>query len=110
MEQHNERNASLRHENGELAEKLKKLYEQYKLREEVRGAVSQTPGPVRLPCFWWLIFVNLVQHIDKVVKQKDLQQQLVDAKLHQAQELLKESEERHNREKEFVRNISVQWN
>lgn len=37
MEQHNERNASLRHENGELAEKLKKLYEQYKLREEVRG-------------------------------------------------------------------------
>lgn len=37
MEQHNERNASLRQENGELAEKLKKLYEQYKLREEVRG-------------------------------------------------------------------------
>lgn len=39
MEQHNERNASLRHENGELAEKLKKLYEQYKLREEVPGGV-----------------------------------------------------------------------
>lgn len=53
------------------------------------------------------MFVNLFQHIDKVVKQKDLQQQLVDAKLHQAQELLKESEERHDREKEFVRNISV---
>lgn len=35
MEQHNERNASLRQENTELAEKLKKLYEQYKLREEV---------------------------------------------------------------------------
>lgn len=56
------------------------------------------------------MFVNVFQHIDKVVKQKDLQQQLVDAKLHQAQELLKESEERHDREKEFVRNISVQWN
>lgn len=42
------------------------------------------------------------QHIDKVVKHKDLQQQLVDAKLHQAQELLKESEERHDREKDFV--------
>lgn len=39
MEQHNERNASLRQENAELAEKLKKLYEQYKLREEV------SPGP-----------------------------------------------------------------
>ncbi|XP_061589148.1 alpha-taxilin-like [Cololabis saira] len=59
MEQHNERNASLRQENADLAEKLKKLYEQYKLREE---------------------------HIDKVVKHKDLQQQLVDAKLYQVQE------------------------
>lgn len=37
-----------------------------------------------------------------MVKHKDLQQQLVDAKLHQAQELLKESEERHDTEKEFV--------
>ncbi|XP_029919321.1 alpha-taxilin isoform X3 [Myripristis murdjan] len=81
MEQHNERNASLRQENAELAEKLKKLYEQYKLREE---------------------------HIDKVVKHKDLQQQLVDAKLHQAQELLKESEERHDREKDFLLKEAVE--
>ena len=44
-----------------------------------------------------------IQHIDKVVKHKDLQQQLVDAKLHQAHELLKQSEERHDREKDFVR-------
>ncbi|XP_051927892.1 alpha-taxilin [Hippocampus zosterae] len=75
MEQHNERNASLRQENTELAEKLKKLHEQYKLREE---------------------------HIDKVVKHKDLQQQLVDTKLHQAQELLSKSEERHETEKHFL--------
>uniref|UniRef100_A0A8C9YST0 Taxilin alpha n=1 Tax=Sander lucioperca TaxID=283035 RepID=A0A8C9YST0_SANLU len=81
MEQHNERNASLRQENTELAEKLKKLYEQYKLREE---------------------------HIDKVVKHKDLQQQLVDAKLQQAQELLKESEERHDREKHFLLKEAVE--
>ncbi|XP_058475692.1 alpha-taxilin isoform X1 [Solea solea] len=81
MEQHNERNASLRQENTELAEKLKKLYEQYKLREE---------------------------HIDKVVKHKDLQQQLVDAKLHQAQELLKESEERHDKEKDFLLKEAVE--
>ncbi|KAM9384116.1 alpha-taxilin [Pholidichthys leucotaenia] len=81
MEQHNERNSSLRQENAELAEKLKKLYEQYKLREE---------------------------HIDKVVKHKDLQQQLVDAKLHQAQELLKESEERHDREKDFLLKEAVE--
>lgn len=43
MEQHNERNASLRQENTELAEKLKKLYEQYKLREEVSGQVFFFP-------------------------------------------------------------------
>lgn len=35
MEQHNERNASLRQDNAELAEKLRTLYDQYKLREEV---------------------------------------------------------------------------
>lgn len=44
-----------------------------------------------------------LQHIDKVFKHKDLQQQLVDAKLQQAQEMLKEAEERHQREKDFVR-------
>ena len=38
MEQHNERNASLRQENTVLADKLNKLYQQYKLREEVGGA------------------------------------------------------------------------
>lgn len=43
-----------------------------------------------------------LQHIDKVFKHKELQQQLVDAKLQQAQEMLKEAEERHQREKDFV--------
>lgn len=81
MEQHNERNASLRQENGELADKLKKLIQQYELREE---------------------------HIDKVFKHKDLQQQLVDTKLQQAQELLKESEERHHREKDFLLKEAVE--
>lgn len=36
MEQHNTHNTKLRQENMELAEKLKKLIEQYELREEVR--------------------------------------------------------------------------
>lgn len=36
MEQHNKRNGNLRQENMELADKLKKLIEQYELREEVR--------------------------------------------------------------------------
>jgi len=38
MEQHNERNSKLRQENMELAERLKKLIEQYELREEVSWA------------------------------------------------------------------------
>lgn len=36
MEQHSSHNTKLRQENMELAEKLKKLIEQYELREEVR--------------------------------------------------------------------------
>ncbi|XP_006003293.1 alpha-taxilin isoform X2 [Latimeria chalumnae] len=81
MEQNNERNSKLRQENSELAEKLKKLIEQYELREE---------------------------HIDKVFKHKDLQQQLVDTKLQQVQELLKEAEEKHQREKDFLLKETVE--
>ena len=51
----------------------------------------------------WPSHCAFLQHIDKVFKHKDLQQQLVDAKLQQAQEMLKEAEERHQREKDFVR-------
>lgn len=36
MEQHDVYNAKLRQENAELGDKLKKLIEQYALREEVR--------------------------------------------------------------------------
>ncbi|XP_043108015.1 gamma-taxilin isoform X1 [Puntigrus tetrazona] len=75
MEQHNSHNSKLRQENLELAEKLKKLIEQYELREE---------------------------HIDKVFKHKELQQQLVDAKLQRTAELMREVEEKQQREREFL--------
>ncbi|XP_075394967.1 gamma-taxilin isoform X1 [Tenrec ecaudatus] len=75
LEQHDVHNAKLRQENVELGEKLKKLLEQYALREE---------------------------HIDKVFKHKELQQQLVDAKLQQTTQLIKEAEEKHQREREFL--------
>lgn len=42
------------------------------------------------------------QHIDKVFKHKELQQQLVDAKLQQTTQLIKEADEKHQREREFV--------
>ncbi|XP_060089999.1 gamma-taxilin [Heteronotia binoei] len=74
LEQHGIHNAKLRQENIELGEKLKKLVEQYALREE---------------------------HMDKVFKHKELQQQLVDAKLQQTTQLIKEAEEKHQREREF---------
>ncbi|XP_054553727.1 gamma-taxilin-like [Talpa occidentalis] len=42
------------------------------------------------------------QHIDKVFKHKELQQQLVDAKLQQTTQLIKEADEKHQREREFL--------
>ncbi|KAM7041451.1 gamma-taxilin-like [Molossus nigricans] len=75
LEQHDIHNAKLRQENIELGEKLKKLIEQYTLREE---------------------------HIDKVFKRKELQQQLGDAKLQQTTQLIKEADEKHLREREFL--------
>ncbi|XP_061483198.1 gamma-taxilin isoform X2 [Rhineura floridana] len=75
LEQHGIHNAKLCQENIELGEKLKKLIEQYTLREE---------------------------HMDKVFKHKELQQQLVDAKLQQTTQLIKEAEEKHQREREFL--------
>uniref|UniRef100_A0A1A7XL09 Taxilin gamma n=3 Tax=Iconisemion striatum TaxID=60296 RepID=A0A1A7XL09_9TELE len=75
MEQHSSHNSKLRQENMELAEKLKKLIEQYELREE---------------------------HIDNVFKHKELQQQLMDAKLQRITEMMKEVEEKQQQEREFL--------
>uniref|UniRef100_A0A8I3PKS8 Taxilin gamma n=1 Tax=Canis lupus familiaris TaxID=9615 RepID=A0A8I3PKS8_CANLF len=75
LEQHDIYNAKLRQENTELGEKLKKLLEQYALREE---------------------------HIDKVFKHKELQQRLVDARLQQTTQLIEEADEKHQREREFL--------
>ncbi|XP_064412104.1 beta-taxilin isoform X6 [Latimeria chalumnae] len=74
IEQQSERNVKLCQENSELGEKLKNIIDQYEVREE----------------------------FDKVFKHRELQQKLVDAKLEQAQELMKEAEERHQREKEYL--------
>lgn len=75
MEQHSSHTSKLRQENWELAEKLKKLIEQYELREE---------------------------HMDKVFKHKELQQQLMDAKLQRLTEMMREVEEKQQREREFL--------
>ncbi|KAM8976310.1 gamma-taxilin [Pelodytes ibericus] len=81
MEQHDVYNAKLRQENVELGEKLSKLIEQYGLREK---------------------------HIEKVFKHKDLQQQLIDAKLQQTTQLMRDAEERHQREREFLLNEATE--
>uniref|UniRef100_H0WHE8 Taxilin beta n=1 Tax=Otolemur garnettii TaxID=30611 RepID=H0WHE8_OTOGA len=82
IEQQSERNMKLCEENTELAEKLKSIIDQYELREE---------------------------HLDKIFKHRELQQKLVDAKLEQAQEMMKEAEERHTREKEYLLNQAAEW-
>ncbi|XP_049575121.1 gamma-taxilin isoform X1 [Syngnathus scovelli] len=75
MEQHSSHNIKLKQENMDLAEKLKKLIEQYELREE---------------------------HIDKVLKHKDLQQQLMDAKMQKITEMMKEVEEKQQQERNVL--------
>ncbi|XP_068612203.1 gamma-taxilin [Brachionichthys hirsutus] len=75
MEQHSSHNTKLRQENMELAEKLRKLIEQYELREE---------------------------HIDKMFKHHELQQQLMDAKLQRVTEMMREVEDKQQRERDFL--------
>ncbi|NXN95454.1 TXLNB protein, partial [Rhinopomastus cyanomelas] len=82
IEQQSERNMKLCQENTELAEKLKSIIDQYELREE---------------------------HLDKIFKHRELQQKLVDAKLEQSQEIMKEAEERHQKEKEYLLNQAAEW-
>ncbi|XP_034274812.1 beta-taxilin [Pantherophis guttatus] len=82
IEQQSERNMKLCQENSELAEKLKSIIDQYEVREE---------------------------HLDKIFKHRELQQKLVDAKLEQSQEVMKETEDRHQREKEYLLNQAAEW-
>ncbi|XP_029452319.1 beta-taxilin isoform X2 [Rhinatrema bivittatum] len=82
IQQQSERNLKLCQDNAELADKLKSISEQYDIREE---------------------------HLDKIFKHRDLQQKLVDARLEQAQELMKEAEERHQREKDYLLNQAAEW-
>nr|XP_046191783.1 gamma-taxilin-like [Oncorhynchus gorbuscha] len=82
MEQHNSHNSKLRQENMELAQKLNRLIKQYELREE---------------------------HIDKVFKHKEKQQQLVDAKLQRTAELMRELEGKQQRERDFLLKDATEW-
>ncbi|XP_066533459.1 beta-taxilin [Hoplias malabaricus] len=82
IELHSNRNNKLCQENSELAEKLKHIIEQYEQREE---------------------------SLEKVFKQRDLQQKLADAKLEEANLRLKEAEEKHSREKEYLLTHAAEW-
>ncbi|KAK3506925.1 hypothetical protein QTP70_031217, partial [Hemibagrus guttatus] len=75
IEQHSNHNNKLCQENTELAKKLTSILQQYEKREE---------------------------SLEKIFKQKDLQQQLSDAKLEEANLRLKDAEEKHKREKEYL--------
>lgn len=55
-----------------------------------------------------ILCLPLWQHIDKVFKHKELQQQLMDAKLQRITEMMKEVEEKQQRERDFVSTHSAQ--
>ncbi|XP_051502447.1 beta-taxilin-like [Myxocyprinus asiaticus] len=75
IEEHSSSNNKLCQENSDLAEKLKDLISKYDQREA---------------------------NLEKVFKHRDLQQKLLETKLTQANMMLKDSEEKHKREKEHL--------
>ncbi|XP_045150522.1 beta-taxilin [Echinops telfairi] len=66
--------------------------------------LSSYTNPIR-----WTGKIKEDHHLDKIFKHRELQQKLVDAKLEQAQEMMKEAEERHTREKEYLLNQAAEW-
>ncbi|XP_068199387.1 alpha-taxilin isoform X1 [Antennarius striatus] len=75
IETHNARNDKLCGENSRLSAKLETLMQQCELREE---------------------------SLEKMNRRRDLQQQLTDARLQQADALLADAQEKHKREKEYL--------
>jgi hypothetical protein len=49
-----------------------------------------------------MLLMSPSQHIDKVFKHKEVQQQLMDAKLQRITEMMREVEEKQQRERDFV--------
>ncbi|XP_026993822.2 alpha-taxilin isoform X1 [Tachysurus fulvidraco] len=75
IEQHSNCNNKLSQENSDLTNKLTSILQKYERREET---------------------------LEKIFKHRDLQQELSDAKLEEANLRLKEAEEKHKREKEYL--------
>ncbi|XP_034383097.1 beta-taxilin [Cyclopterus lumpus] len=82
IEQHSTRNDRLCHENSSLTDKLEGLMSQCETREE---------------------------SLEKINKQRELQQQLTEARLLQARALLSDAEEKHKREKEYLLVQAAEW-
>ncbi|XP_061785335.1 beta-taxilin-like isoform X2 [Nerophis lumbriciformis] len=82
IEQHSARNSKLCGENANLSDKLHKLLEQCERRDE---------------------------SLQKINRHRDLQQQLTEAKLEQANALLVEAQEKHQREKEYLLHQAAEW-
>ncbi|XP_048106642.1 beta-taxilin isoform X2 [Alosa alosa] len=82
IEVHSNRNNKLCQENSDLAEKLNNIIHQYEKREE---------------------------SLEKIFKHHDMQQKLADAKIEQANMLLREAEAKHKREKEYLLTQAAEW-
>lgn len=75
MSENHDKNVKLREENADLTGKLKKFIDQYEIRE---------------------------QQLEKLMKHRELEQQLNEAKLQKAAAILKEEQERNLKEKEIL--------
>ncbi|GAA6065537.1 beta-taxilin isoform X2 [Tachysurus ichikawai] len=82
IEQHSNCNNKLSQENSDLTNKLTSILQKYERREET---------------------------LEKIFRQRDLQQELSDAKLEEANLRLKEAEEKHKREKEYLLTHAAEW-
>lgn len=99
MEAHTQRNDRLQEDNKELSGKLHTMLEQYEKREEV-GTVCCRPTLLSAVCLYerWC----LLQHYQTLMKKRDLEGQLYEAKLGQLQMIVEKEQEKYAEEKKMV--------
>lgn len=102
METHAQRNDRLQDDNKELSAKLHTMLEQYEKREEVWLLILVS---VYICSFLWEVIwslLMLLQHYQTLMKKRDLETQLYEAKLGQLQMIIEKEQEKYAEEKKMV--------
>ncbi|ETE71284.1 Beta-taxilin, partial [Ophiophagus hannah] len=87
-----------RHNKTLKEETLQRAREEEEKRKEITNHFQSTLNDIQ---------AQIEQQSER--NMKELQQKLVDAKLEQSQEVMKEAEDRHQREKEYLLNQAAEW-